>query len=152
VASDPTFSAVVTVLPEAAAQQPAPGDGSVAQAPPEDDPALQGMALNDPALQEQQGKPLPPTMRTMSKVKSHFTSAGFEVHAPFHSNFSIGGPRSLFERVFGDEIVMDETSLGASIHTSTGSLELTLDALPPEIRDLVESVAFVAPPELPGLR
>ncbi len=86
----------------------------------------------------------------VAKAKSHFTSAGLEVHAPFATSFSVGGPPSRFESVFGEKIVVDEALLG-SITTGQGGRELPLDGLPDEIRELVESVAFLPPPDFtPG--
>ncbi|MEO7836627.1 MAG: hypothetical protein ABIS21_03170 [Acidimicrobiales bacterium] len=86
----------------------------------------------------------------IAKAKSHFTSAGLEVHAPFSTSFSVGGAPSRFESVFGEKIEVDDTLLG-SVTTEGGGLELRLDSLPEEIRDLVESVAFLPPPDFtPG--
>jgi hypothetical protein len=86
----------------------------------------------------------------VAQAKSHFTSAGLEVHAPFATSFSVGGPASRFESVFGEKIVVDDTLLGA-VTTEGGGLELPLDSLPEEIREMVESVAFLPPPDFtPG--
>lgn len=86
----------------------------------------------------------------VAKAKSHFTSAGLEVHAPFSTSFSVGGSSSRFEDVFGTRIKVDDTLLG-SVTTEEGSLELPLETLPDEIREMVESVAFLPPPDFtPG--
>ncbi len=86
----------------------------------------------------------------VAKAKSHFTTAGLEVHAPFATTFSVGGPPSRFEDVFGAKIKVDESLLG-SVTTEEGGFDLPLDALPEEIRELVESVAFLPPPDFtPG--
>lgn len=86
----------------------------------------------------------------VAKAKSHFTTAGLEVHAPFATSFSIGGPASRFEDVFGTKIVIDDSLLG-SVTTEGGSLELPVDSQPEEIRDMLESVAFLPPPDFtPG--
>lgn len=86
----------------------------------------------------------------VAKAKSHFTSAGLEVHAPFATSFSVGGPPSRFQDVFGAPIKVDESLLG-SVTTEEGGFDLPLDGLPEEIRDLVESVAFLPPPDFtPG--
>lgn len=82
----------------------------------------------------------------VAKAKSHFTSAGLEVHAPFATSFSVGGPVSRFEDVFGEKIVVDEALLG-SVTTEGGARELPLERLPEEMRELVESVAFLPPPD-----
>lgn len=86
----------------------------------------------------------------VAKAKSHFTTAGLEVHAPFSTSFSVGGPPSRFQDVFGATIKVDESLLG-SVTTEEGAYELPLDGLPEEIRELVESVAFLPPPDFtPG--
>jgi len=86
----------------------------------------------------------------VAKAKSHLTTAGLEVHAPFATSFSVGGPSSRFEDVFGVKIIVDDSLLG-SVTAEGGSLDLPLDRLPEEIRELVESVAFLPPPDFtPG--
>lgn len=86
----------------------------------------------------------------VAKAKSHLTTAGLEVHAPFATSFSVGGPSSRFEDVFGAKIVVDESLLGA-VTTEGGGLDLPLDRLPEDIRELVESIAFLPPPDfVPG--
>lgn len=86
----------------------------------------------------------------VAKVKSHFTSAGLEVHAPFSTSFSVAGVPSRFETIFGTQITVDEELLG-SVTTADGGLELPLKTLPEEIQELVESVSFVPPPDFtPG--
>lgn len=100
------------------------------------------------------GAPEPPegspaiTRQDIYKAKGHFTSAGFEVHAPLASSFSIGGPKSLFERVFGERLKIDEDSLGGPVTTEDGGLELPLAGLPEEIGTTVRRVCFTAPPPL----
>lgn len=85
-----------------------------------------------------------------TKAKSHFTNAGLEVHAPFTTSFSVGGAASRFEDVFGTKLVVDDSLLG-SITVEGGGFELPLDTLPDEIRALVQSVAFLPPPDFtPG--
>lgn len=88
------------------------------------------------------------TQQDIAKAKGHFTSAGFEVHAPLGTSFSIGGKRSLFERVFGQSLSVDEETIGAVVTTEGGGLELSISALPDEIRVQVKAVSFMPPPPL----
>lgn len=85
--------------------------------------------------------------RETAKVKAHFTAAGFEVHAPFTTNFSIGAKLSLFEEYFGDSLTLDQESLFTSVVVEGGGRELRLEALPEEARQIVKSVSFVPPPD-----
>jgi hypothetical protein len=87
-------------------------------------------------------------LATITPAKGHFTSAGFEVHAPLGATFAIAGPKSLFEKTFGRDLVVNEEDLVASVTTDTGELELPLDPLPENLRAVVESVRFVPPPPL----
>ncbi|MDQ3978716.1 MAG: hypothetical protein M3314_04080 [Actinomycetota bacterium] len=119
---DPTVSAVVTVLPK---------EMRTAETP-------------------ESGVPLSEDLRVVGLVKSRFTSAGFEVHAPFTGKFSIGGRRSLFEQYFGRKVIVDDSELIRKVMTEDGSYDLPLDALPDELKGLVESIAFPPPPDFAG--
>jgi hypothetical protein len=81
-------------------------------------------------------------------AKGHFTSAGFEVHAPLGATFGIAGPKSLFEKTFGRDLVVSDADLVTTVTTDTGDLELPLDPLPDNVRTVVESIRFVEPPPL----
>jgi hypothetical protein len=81
-------------------------------------------------------------------AKGHFTSAGFEVHAPLGATFGIAGPKSLFEKTFGRDLLVNDQDLVTTVTTDTGELELPLDPLPENVRSVVESVRFVEPPPL----
>jgi hypothetical protein len=96
------------------------------------------------------GIPLSEDLRTVGLVKSRFTSAGFEVHAPFTGMFSIGGRRSLFESFFGEPIVVDDSQLIRKVTTAAGTLELPIEKLPEELHGLVKSIAFPPPPDFAG--
>lgn len=91
----------------------------------------------------------PPDVGRMGFIKQKFSGLGFEVHAPFTSNFSIGGKQSVFERVFEVKLVVDDQSLAAGITTESGSLELPVETLPDEIKVDVASVAFMPPMPFP---
>lgn len=95
--------------------------------------------------------PVPPSANAAARARGYFTSAGFEVHAPFGSMFSIGAGRSRFESFFGVQLVVDEERLGAPMTTESGARDLPLEDLPDEIQRLVERITLPAPPEIPGL-
>ena len=88
-------------------------------------------------------------MASIAPVKGHFTSAGFEVHAPLGSSFGIAGPKSLFEKTFDRVLRVNDKDLITSVTTESGELDLPLDSLPENLRAVVESVRFVEPPPLP---
>jgi len=81
-----------------------------------------------------------------AQTKTFLTKAGFEVHAPFQTSFSIGAARSLFEEFFGRKLVIEE-GLITSVTLDGGGLELPVDALPDEVRPLVRSISFIPPPD-----
>ena len=87
-------------------------------------------------------------LASITPVKGHFTSAGFEVHAPLGSSFGIAGPKSQFEKTFGRTLVVNEGNLVTTVTMDDGGLELPLDSLPDNLRATVESVRFVEPPPL----
>jgi len=80
-----------------------------------------------------------------SQLKANLTKAGFEVHAPFQTRFSIGAKKSHFEEYFGQKLVVDEDLLGI-VTIDGGSQELPLDAVPDDVKVFVHSIAFVSPP------
>ena len=87
-------------------------------------------------------------LATITPAKGNFTSAGFEVHAPMGASFGIAGPKSQFEKVFGQDLVVNDKDLVTTVTTASGDLELPLDTLPENLRAVVESVRFVEPPPL----
>lgn len=95
------------------------------------------------------GETGPPDIGRMGFIKQKFSGLGFEVHAPFTTNFSIGGRKSLFERIFGVTLKVDEDSLAAGVTTDSGGLDLPVDPLPDEIQVDVASVAFMPPMAFP---
>lgn len=86
----------------------------------------------------------------VAAVKAFFTRAGFEVHAPVGTTFSIAATLSHFEDFFGQHLVVDEDELGAPVSVADGARQLSLEALPDDVRALVEEISFLPPPELPG--
>lgn len=87
-------------------------------------------------------------LASIAPVKGHFTSAGFEVHAPLGPSFGIAGPKSQFERTFDRVLVVSDQDLVTSVTTEDGGLDLPLDPLPENLRAVVESIRFIEPPPL----
>ena len=87
-------------------------------------------------------------LASITPAKGHFTSAGFEVHAPLGASFGIAGPKSLFESTFNRVLIVGENELVTSVTTDAGESELPLDPLPENIRRVTESVRFIEPPPL----
>lgn len=81
-----------------------------------------------------------------AQVKGWFTKAGFEVHAPFATSFSIGAKQSLFEEIFKTHLVIDE-GLTASVTLEGGGRELDKALLPEEVGELIKSITFIPPPD-----
>jgi len=87
-------------------------------------------------------------MASIAPVKGHFTSAGYEVHAPLGASFGIAGPKSLFEKTFDRTLVINDQDLVTSVTVEGGGFDLPLDRLPDDVRAVVESVRFIPPPPL----
>ncbi|HVL07220.1 MAG TPA: hypothetical protein VM388_14620 [Acidimicrobiales bacterium] len=87
-------------------------------------------------------------LAAITPVKGHFTSAGFEVHAPLGSSFGIAGPKSQFEKTFEVMLVVSDENLVTTVTTEAGDLDLPLELLPENLRANVESIRFVEPPPL----
>lgn len=145
------MSAVVHLSAVADADEPAVDD-------PED-VAAQGAAVlagtpTAPVSQRRRARPreipVPPSGSPAARARTYFTSAGFEIHAPLGTMFSIGAARSRFESFFEARLVVDEEHLGAPMTTESGGRDLPLDGLPEEIQRLVERVSLPLPPVLPG--
>ncbi len=88
-------------------------------------------------------------LASIQPAKSHFTSIGFEVHAPLGSSFGIAGPKSLFERIFDRVLIVNDQDLITSVTTDASEADLPLESLPDSIKKVVESVRFIEPPPLP---
>ena len=87
-------------------------------------------------------------LASITPAKAHFTSAGFEVHAPLGSSFGIAGPKSLFESTFDRVLLVNDQELVTSVTTESGEADLPLDSLPESLRKVTESVRFIEPPPL----
>ena len=81
-----------------------------------------------------------------AQLKASLTKAGFEVHAPFATSFSIGAKMSLFEEYFGQKLEIDEGLLGIVTIAGGGGQELSLDTVPDDVRPFIRRVSFVSPP------
>jgi len=110
------------------------------------DPTVSAIVeLADEAEREAAGMPGLHDNQATSQLKADLTKAGFEVHAPFKTSFSIGAKKSLFEEYFAQKLLIDEDLLGI-VTIDGGSQELPLDAVPDGVRAFVHSIAFVSPP------
>ncbi len=150
--ADPLVSAVVQIRPDAP-------EGT--EGPPAADPhnvvsaaaaVLDGVDMGTGGLDAGRAEPgtgVPAQGNAVAKAKGYFTKAGFEVHAPVGTSFSIGGRRSQFEELFGERLMVDEEHLFSPVTTADGGAQLPLQALPDEVKAMVESVSFPPPPELP---
>lgn len=87
-------------------------------------------------------------LASITPAKGHFTSAGFEVHAPLGSSFGIAGPKSQFEKTFDVILVVNDENLVTTVKTESGEMDLPLDLLPDNLRSVVESIRFIDPPPL----
>ena len=87
-------------------------------------------------------------LASITPAKGHFTSAGFEVHAPLGSSFGIAGPKSQFEKTFDVILVVNDENLVTTVKTESGEMDLPLDLLPDNLRGVVESIRFIDPPPL----
>src|SRR5262249_40779398 len=85
-----------------------------------------------------------------AQVKGWFTKAGFEVHAPFHTSFSIGGKQSLFQDTFQTQLVIEE-GLTSSVTLEGGGRELDKALLPDDVGELIRSIEFIPPPDFANL-
>lgn len=150
--SDPYVSAVVTVRRD---------EGAASDEPTVADP--QGVGAQGAAVLEGSGGgptaphgghhaphdiAVPASGSSVARAKGYFTRAGFEVHAPFGSIFSIGATQAHFERFFGQRLVVDEDRLGGPVTVEGAGQELSLTSLPEEIAETIESIALPSPPEL----
>src|SRR5215471_15797818 len=80
------------------------------------------------------GAPVLHDNQATAQVKGWFTKAGFEVHAPFATSFSIGAKQSLFEEVFGAKLHVDE-GLTAAVTLADGGRDLDTSHLPDDVAE-----------------
>jgi len=110
------------------------------------DPTVSAVVeLANAAEREAAGQPGMHDNQATAQLKANLTKAGFEVHAPFQTSFSIGAKKSLFEEYFAQKLNVDEDLLGI-VTVDGGAQELSLDAVPDDVKSFVHSIAFVSPP------
>jgi hypothetical protein len=110
------------------------------------DPSLSAVVeMASDEEREAAGRPGMHANQATAQLKADLTKAGFEVHAPFRTTFSIGAKKSLFEEYFGEKLVVDDDLLGV-VTTDSGTQELSLEAVPEDVRVFVRKVTFVSPP------
>ena len=74
-----------------------------------------------------------------------FRQSGFTVAPVVGISFSISGPATLFERVFGGKLTVEESSgVVQSVATVDGDAELSLDRLPGQLSSDIQAVTFMA--------
>jgi hypothetical protein len=87
-----------------------------------------------------------PEPGAVATAQAVFSRLGFDVSAAGGPSFSITGPRSLFEEVF-EPLEIEGEAVRTSVRAARGGLELRLDRLPPDARELVQTVTFTPPPD-----
>ncbi|MCP4542745.1 MAG: hypothetical protein GY832_36950 [Chloroflexi bacterium] len=89
-----------------------------------------------------------PSPKLVARATEAFAVAGFDVGAMVGISFSISAPVSTFEQVFKTRLRQeDRGGVEAIQDDGSGSYELSLDALPKSLADLVVAVAFTPPPD-----
>ncbi len=74
-----------------------------------------------------------------------FERAGFVIGRLVGNNFSITGPKSLFDQVFGTTLTVKHPNAVSRVTVESASIpELPLHALEPEVRDKLLAVAFTS--------
>lgn len=94
-----------------------------------------------------------PLQATVEAATSFFARRGFDVSDAVAISFSITGPRSLFEKLFGQKLEIERRRGGepGSVRLESGSLEFNLSALPQDISRNLQAVTFTPPPDFgPG--
>lgn len=89
-----------------------------------------------------------PSAHAAATAQAYFRETGFDVGDLVGISFSVTGPRSRFEAVFGDTITVDDAGPGAAgVMVAGGGRELRLDLLPGDVAAAVQAVTFTPPPE-----
>ncbi len=86
---------------------------------------------------------------TAAEAAARFAALGFDAGTLVANSFAISAPVRVFESVFGMRLRATERGgVEVAPHGGHGpSLELPLDALPPPLRRLLDTVTFTAPPD-----
>jgi hypothetical protein len=88
-----------------------------------------------------------PPFDTVAAATEFFRRQGFSVGEPGGISFTVAGPKSLFERVFGSTLTVTEERNMTTTATADGALELPLDRIPAEVAEPIEAVTFTPPPD-----
>ena len=94
-----------------------------------------------------------PSRMDVEAATSFFAKQGFDVDDVVAISFSITGPRSLFEKLFGQKLEIERRRGGEprSVRIDSGALEFNLSALPQNISRRLQAVTFTPPPDFgPG--
>ena len=94
-----------------------------------------------------------PSPAAVEAATSFFAKEGFDVGDAVAISFSITGPRSLFEKLFGQKLEIERSRGGEprSVRLDSGSLEFNLSVLPKSISQNLRAVTFTPPPDFgPG--
>ncbi len=112
---------------------------------------LEGAATGEPPASRASSPAdvaVPTSGSDLARAKAYFTKAGFEVHAPLGTSFSIGNRKSRFETFFGLTLALDPEVLGSPVTVEGGGRDLPVEPLPEEVRAMVESIRLPEPPDL----
>lgn len=104
--------------------------------PSDDDPLITSANVAEAA----------PPPEAVDTVRYFCADAGFAIGPFVGISFSIAGPASLFETVFGERPRLEERASVQQAMTAAGD-ELSLDRLPPEVGRWVRAVTFTPPPD-----
>lgn len=88
-----------------------------------------------------------PEPAAVAVAAGFFRARRFEVSEPRGISFTISGPRSVFERTFGERLTVLHRNEATSATGEADLLELPLDQIPPAVRDVIEVVTFTPPPD-----
>jgi len=84
--------------------------------------------------------------QAVATAEAHFAGLGFQIGPSMGASFSITGPRSAFEEAFGPLRVSGKRA-ARQARTREGELELPLDQLRDDVREVVQAVTFTPPPD-----
>jgi hypothetical protein len=89
-----------------------------------------------------------PSGETVARVRDALIALGFDAGTMVGNNFAISAPVDTFEKVFKTHLRRQEGGGVVSVKDDgSESYELSLEGLPPSIRNLIVAVTFVAPPD-----
>ncbi len=89
---------------------------------------------------------LAPAPQKVARARQAFEKAGFEVSELYGISFSITAPLERFEEFFKVRLETGKDGVQA-VSDEVKSYELPLTKLPANLRDLIDTVTFSAPPD-----